>query len=148
MPYFIDGDNLIGHLRRERPETEDRAALVAELCDRLRQTRARVVLFFDGPPPDSRSALGGLSIRFSGTVSADDVIVREIDRAAAAGEIVLVTADRELGRRARDAGAKTCAPGAFWERFGRGRAPSSGAPRSVDVQDWVRFFEDERNRLE
>ena len=50
MPYLLDGNNLIGAVRRTaRPSDGDRAALVAEVAQRLRKTRARATIFFDGP---------------------------------------------------------------------------------------------------
>jgi YacP-like NYN domain len=146
VPYLLDGNNLVGRARgRSKPNEDDRSALVAELCDRLRRTRARVVLFFDGAAPAGAANLGTLSIRSSGRESADDVILREIARSRAPRELVLVTADRELSRRAREAGAQTLAPDEFWARFGNvaGAEPSEGR---VDVAEWLRFFGDERNR--
>jgi rRNA-processing protein FCF1 len=149
MPYFLDGNNLIGHARgTARPSEEDRRALIAEVSDRLRATRAKAVLFFDGSG-ERRSSLGNLSIRESGTERADDVIVREIGRDRESREITVVTADRELARRARDAGASVIGPEDFWSRFGA-RAREAREARSeqaaVDVEEWLRFFEDERNR--
>jgi YacP-like NYN domain-containing protein len=148
VPYFLDGNNLVGLARnRSRPEAEDRSALVAELCDRLRRTRARAVLFFDGEVAGAGTALGDLLIRCSGRETADELILREISRSRVPREIVLVTADRDLARRAGDAGAKTLAPRAFWARFGTGRrAPAEDSER-VDAEEWIRFFEDDRNRL-
>jgi len=148
VPYFLDGNNLIGLARnRSRPEPEDRSALIAELCDRLRRTRSRAVLFFDGEVPGGGTALGGLLIRCSGRETADELILREISRARTPGEIILVTADRDLARRAHDAGAKTLAPRAFWARFGTGRRPAAEDSERIDADEWIRFFEDDRNRL-
>jgi hypothetical protein len=113
----------------------------------LRRTRARAVLFFDGEVPGAGTALGSLLIRCSGRETADELILREISRSRAPGEIVLVTADRDLARRAREAGAKTLAPGAFWARFGTGRRPKGEDSERVDAEEWIRFFEDDRNRL-
>jgi hypothetical protein len=147
VPYFLDGNNLIGRERRgARPDEEDRSGLIAELCDRLRRTRARALLFFDGSASGVPKALGPLSIRFSGGLPADEVILREIARSAAPGEIVLVTADRELGVRARDAGAKTLSPAEFWERFGKRAVAPTPEAAAVDVEEWTRYFQDERNR--
>jgi hypothetical protein len=148
VPYFLDGNNLIGLARgRPRPEPEDRLALVAELCERLRRTRARAVLFFDGESAGAGTALGSLLIRCSGRETADQLILREISRSRAAGEIVLVTADRDLARRAHDAGAKTLAPSAFWARFGTGKRTTGEDSERIDAEEWIRFFEDDRNRL-
>jgi hypothetical protein len=116
-----------------------------DVAPRLRRTRARAALFFDGPAVRATS-LGSLSLRACGG-SADDAIVREVQRAAAPSEIVVVTADRELARRVRDAGGKTLAPEAFWKSFGT--APSTASredPGKVDVEEWARYFADEGNR--
>ncbi len=149
MPYLLDGNNLIGIVRRtSRPSDEDRQALVVELAGRLRRTRARAILFFDGPPGGRGSSMGALTVRPAGAGSADDAILREIEKARAPREMTVVTADRGLARRARDAGAAVCAPDEFFERFGRtagsGDSPESAGP--VDVDDWARYFADESNR--
>jgi hypothetical protein len=148
VPYLLDGNNLVGLVRRtSRPSAEDRSALLAEISARLRQTRARAIVFFDGPAGERPTALGALTVRSGGGGSADDAIVREIERSRAPGEAIVVTADRELARRCRDAGATVCAPAVFFERFGRGpaRVPAE-KPSAVDVDEWMRYFEDERNR--
>jgi predicted RNA-binding protein with PIN domain len=147
MPYFLDGNNLIGHARRTaRPSQEDRAALICEVADRLRRTKASAVLFFDGANQRG-SSLGALTIHASAGTSADDQIVDEIRRARASIEITVVTADRNLARRARDLGAKAIAPAEFWNRVGGGRTNGGGKPDSPsDVEEWMKYFEDDRNR--
>jgi hypothetical protein len=146
VAYFLDGNNLIGTERGGAASEEDQAALVREVSDRLRLTRARVVLFFDGA--GRPLALGALSVRFAGAVSADEAILRDVARSKPPEEATVVTADRALARHARDAGAKTLSPAEFWARFGRESRPASGrTPESpVDVDEWVRWFEDETNR--
>jgi hypothetical protein len=147
MPYFLDGNNLIGIARGvSRPSEEDRGALVAEVADRLRQTHARALLFFDGPG-EKRTSLGNLSVRECGAGGADEAILREIGRSPAPQEIIVVTADRELARRARDSRARALSPGDFWSRFGVSKGPprrESGG--TVDVEEWMRYFADEENR--
>jgi hypothetical protein len=146
LPYLLDGNNLIGLVRRtDRPSDEDRQALVAELAGRLRATRARAVLFFDGPAGERGSSLGSLSVR-PATGSADDAILAEIRKAASPAECIVVTADRGLAGRARDLGAKICAPSEFFARFGSGAGKSEQASERVDVEDWLRWFGDEENR--
>ncbi|HEY6147112.1 MAG TPA: NYN domain-containing protein, partial [Thermoanaerobaculia bacterium] len=123
MPYFLDGNNLIGLARStSRPSEEDRAALLAEVADRLRKTRARIVVFFDGGR-SPQVHLGNLSVRTSATQSADDLILSEIGRVAAPREITVVTADRGLASRARALQARVLSPGEFWERVGKTSAP-------------------------
>ena len=146
MPYLVDGNNVIGAERGGPASDDGRAALVREIADRLRTTRARVVLFFDGSG-DSLS-LGSLSVRYAGTTTADEAIVREVGRSARPQEMIVVTADRELARRTRDAGGRVTSPPEFWKRFGTPAGPSprpAGQPR-VDVDDWLEWFSDDQNR--
>jgi hypothetical protein len=150
MPYLIDGNNLIGRARGvSRPDEGDRSALIAELAERLRRTRARAVLFFDGPG-SRRSSLGSLSIRESGPSGADEAILREIGSSRTARENTVVTADRDLARRAREAGARTISPDEFWAAFGtssgRRKEGASRDEERVDVEDWLKYFQDESNR--
>ncbi len=86
MPYFLDGNNLIGHaLGASRPSDDDRQSLIAEVAARLRQNRATAIVFFDGPGV-KRSFLGSLSIRECGAGGADEAILDEIGRAHAPRE--------------------------------------------------------------
>src|SRR6478752_964310 len=120
MPYFLDGNNLIGLARGvSRPSEEDRRSFLAEVADRLRATTARIVVFFDGPG-ERTSSLGSLTVREAGAGGADDAILREIARARAPREITVVTADRGLARQAGDRGATILSPEEFWNRFGKG----------------------------
>jgi hypothetical protein len=145
VPYLLDGDNLVGAALGRRGEAE-RDALVSEIAGRLRRTKARVVLYFDGP--GRGSSLGNLTVRFSGASSADDAIVREIAASPRAGETTVVTADRELSRRARDAGAKVVTPAEFWGRFGAEAKKGDTRPeeKPVDVEDWLRWFAEKGDR--
>jgi YacP-like NYN domain-containing protein len=147
VPYFLDANNLIGRARGSaRPTEEDVQALIAEVASRLRRSRARAILFFDGPAGGRPGSLGSLSIRYpAGGGSADSQILAEVGRSRAPGEVVVVTADRELGRRSRDAGAKWIAPEEFWSRFGMraaggGSDEKEGEQRRIDVEDWMRYF--------
>jgi hypothetical protein len=106
-----------------------------------------VLVVFDGPSETGRteSTLGPLTVRYSGNRSADDVIVETAARSRAPADHLVVTDDRGLEARARAAGARTLAAGEFLERISRPPAP--GEPAPVDVDDWVAFFSNDRNRL-
>lgn len=146
MPYLLDGNNLIGAVR---PSDADRTAFIGEIAERLRRTRARATIFFDGPAGERPTSLGSLSVRVADGRSADDAIVREVERAAAPGEVIVVTADRGLGGRVRDAGGKVLAPDQFFSRFGQAKGTGpvrKDAAGKVDVDEWMRYFGDERNR--
>jgi YacP-like NYN domain len=145
VPYLLDGDNLVGSALGRRGSSGDRDPLVREISDRLRRTKARVVLFFDGA--GHPLTLGSLSVRFSGGVSADDAIVREVSRSRRPHEAIVVTADRELARRARDAGAVAISPDDFWSRFAvEIRAPTVKDDPRIDAEEWIRWFSDASNR--
>ena len=147
MPYFLDGDNLVGTARGRPPAPEERDALVSEVAERLRRTRARVLRFCDGT--GKSVSLGSRSLRVAGAVSADDAIVREIARSSRPRETTVVTADRDLAHRARDAGAVTLSPTDFWKRFGASETPSGRpADTRVDVDDWMTWFDNERKKRE
>jgi hypothetical protein len=146
LPYYLDGNNLIGLARRAaRPAEGDRHALIQELADRLRATRSSVRLFFDGPGRATTS-LGPLTVRQAGG-SADEAILGEVLAARDPGQITVVTADRELSRRSQEAGARTLTPAQFWARFGTGgTAPSKPDATRVDVDEWIDYFSDPENR--
>lgn len=146
MPYYLDGNNLIGlALGAARPAEGDRQALVRELADRLRVTRSSVRLFFDGRGRATTS-LGRLTVREAGG-SADEAILREVSAARDPGQITVVTADRELCRRSQEAGARTQTPAQFWARFGTGgTAPSKPDATRVDVEEWIDYFSNPENR--
>ena len=147
MPYLLDGNNLVGSVRRAcRPSREDRDALIREIADRLRRTKARAVLFFDGSGGGG-SSLGPLSVRYSGRSSADDAIVGVIAGSRTPQEYVVVTADQGLSRRVRDAGARALRPDDFWKHFGtRSESGSRDEKQAVDVDEWTKYFGDESNR--
>jgi hypothetical protein len=62
--------------------------------------------------------------------------------------MTVVTADRGLASRVRDAGGKICSPADFFARFGMSRQPEEAraAVERVDVEEWMKYFGDERNR--
>jgi predicted RNA-binding protein with PIN domain len=104
------------------------------------------VLFFDGAGARA-SSLGRIAVRAAAGGSADDAILREIERSKAPQEIIVVTSDRELARRARDRGAQALLPEEFWSRVGATpRKERVGADPPVDVEEWLRYFEDPKNR--
>lgn len=147
MPYFLDGNNLIGIARKtSRPGEGDRAALLAEISERLRSTRSSVRVFFDGGGGRGVT-LGNLTVCDSGG-SADDAIIRELTAAKVPAQVTVVTADRGLTRRVRDAGGKVMTPADFWARFGNaeGASPRTPSEGRVNVDEWMDYFSDPNNR--
>jgi predicted RNA-binding protein with PIN domain len=145
VPYFLDGNNLIGIARKtKRPGEDDRSALLSELAARLRSNRSSVRVFFDG---EGRAAAFG-SLTVSGTGgSADESILRELAKIRDPRQVTVVTADRDLARRARDAGAKTMHPSDFWNTLAPiPPAADRQSAGTIDVDEWMDYFSDPENR--
>ncbi|HET8785985.1 MAG TPA: NYN domain-containing protein, partial [Candidatus Limnocylindrales bacterium] len=87
-----------------------------------------VELVFDGPPePGLRGEriAAGVTVRHAGRRSADDVIVDLVGRGSAAGDVLVVTDDRELGAAVREYGGRTA--GTAW-LIGRLERPHLASP--------------------
>ena len=147
MPFLVDGNNLAGRvLGRPAGSEEERGAVRQRIAARVRGGRSTVVLFFDGEPPAGprEGWLGGLTVRYAGSRSADDAIIDAVARSKAPRDCHVVTDDRALAGRARALGARTLSAEDFWGRLAE--TQESGSP-AVDVDDWMSFFSDDRNRI-
>ncbi len=104
MRYLIDGYNvtMADDATRRLDRDSQRLALVRRMSARGRELLGvgPVTIVFDGGALRADEVHGNVHVRFSGDGSADDVIV---DMAIAArGDVVVVTADRELRSRVRE----------------------------------------------
>lgn len=148
MPFLVDGNNLIGRVLGKPSGTEEeRRAVQRTIAARVRSGGSSVILFFDGEPAAGKREgwLGGLTVRFSGSRSADDAIVEAVERSKARRDCHVVTDDRALAERARARGARALSTADFWARMADAETPDGA--RAVDVGDWEAFFSDDRNRL-
>ena len=147
MPYLIDAANLGGVLGGARG-ARDSAGVVAFLREWVRR-RGRVVAVFDGPPDAAvADRYGPLEIEWSGAGrSADAAILRHLARGARGW--IVVTDDRALARRSREAGAAVESASSFAtrvpERRGRaqGGAAADGekpAPSASELAHWRKTF--------
>jgi predicted RNA-binding protein with PIN domain len=142
MPILIDGNNLLHSLPREQAHRGDVRRLVLDAC---RRERMSVTVVFDGPPPTgtpSHELLGAVTIVYSGSATADDVILRHLATGASAREWVVVTDDRGLARRVRQQGAEVRSI-AEWQRPRRARPRRpEWQPKlsSHEVAEWEEFF--------
>ena len=140
MPYIIDGSNLGGVLSG-RTGARDRHTVVERLLPWARGRR-RVVVVFDGPEePGLGTRYGGLQLWYSAGASADSVIVRSIRDEP--GQWHVVTDDRRLGDRCRDAGAVVVSVATLLRKLPEpaGSRAAGDAEPSVDVDDWHAWFE-------
>ena len=142
MPVVIDGNNLLHSLPLGN---RSRADVRRHALDLVRHESVRLVVVFDGPPPLGSPAdehLGRVSVRYSGAVAADDVILGLLPDGKAASQWIVVTNDRRLCELARSkgAGVRTLA-----EWLGRRGAPKKRGVyesklSSHAIADWERYF--------
>jgi predicted RNA-binding protein with PIN domain len=144
MPFFLDGNNLIGQSAEEaRRRPAVRRAFLEQLSRYTRSRGGRFTVYFDGDTPDSSMPPPGVRVRYSAPLSTDDAILQSISGASEPTAIIVVTNDRRLGSRCRDAGAKVIDWSEFSARMNRVPRRSRGATAKeerVDVDDWARYF--------
>ncbi len=141
MPIAVDGNNL---LHRLPPAQRTRAEVRRRVLEIVRNETIQVIVVFDGPPPGGSPAtehLGRATVRYSGAVAADDVIVGLIPGGRDASQWVVVTDDRALGARARamGAGVRTLAE---WRGRRRQGTRTDVQPRlsSREITEWEEYF--------
>jgi hypothetical protein len=147
MPVVIDGNNL---LHSVPGPASSRGDVRRQALDTVRGEGLSITVVFDGPPPQGSPAtehLGRVTVRYSGSASADDVILKLIPDGGAAAQWVVVTDDRGLRESVRQRGASVRSL-ADWRRRRRPPPPRRGArePRlsSREIAEWEAFFS---NRL-
>src|SRR6266576_2438028 len=97
MPWVIDGSNVLGRSGAGLHGDDPKRQLVRLLASFARAKRTRVVCFFDGPEPASFAKnLGGVSVIFSGSAQADDLIVKRVSSGRGWS---VVTSDRGIAAR-------------------------------------------------
>jgi hypothetical protein len=129
---LVDGTNLLHALRRGAP-----AAPPTTLIGRLRgviEMPTRIELVFDGPPDPGLGhtrIASGLTVHYSGRISADALLANLVREAEHPDTILVVTDDidlrHEIGRR----GGRTASARWLVGRLERSRlaAPSVGQPK-------------------
>ena len=143
MPYWLDGNNIIGQpAERARRDHLTRHGFLSFLSACSKSRGGSFLVFFDGDDPDRSLPPAGVRVRYSAPLSTDEAIVQRLAGIRVPSEVIVVTNDRSLARRCRAAGAKTMT----WQEFtGKVRPdPSAGAPdgpeKRIDVRDWARYF--------
>jgi hypothetical protein len=151
MPYWFDGNNLIGQsAAAAQANSRIRRAFLSLLSSYRKSGGGRFLVYFDGDDPDRTVAPPGVAVRYSAPLSADETIIRRLREIQFASEVTVVTNDRELINRCRNAGARTL----DWRQFTSKMKSRSGSTRtagdsqeSVDVDDWIRYFGLDRSSI-
>lgn len=142
MPVIIDGNNLLHSLPSQE---QNRDSVRRRALDSVRDGGMSLTLVFDGPPPvgsPDPEHLGRLTIRYSGSSSADDLILRLLPGSGGASQWVVITDDRALRDRVRDQGAQVRTLREWQSRRPRKPRRISREPKlsSREVADWETFF--------
>jgi len=140
VPWLIDGSNVLGAMRVDRHGEDGKRGLVRLLAAFARARRTRVTCVFDGPEPASFGRhLGNVTVAFSGSRSADELIV---ERAASGRGWNVVTSDRGLAARVKRREVEVVASATFIRDMEEAAA-GEDRPR----EDWDAYFSDPKNRL-
>jgi predicted RNA-binding protein with PIN domain len=142
MPIVIDGNNLLHSLSNH---DRNRDAVRRRALDTVRHEGVKLTVVFDGPPPSGspeHEHLGRVSIRYSGSASADDVIVGLLPSGRRASEWVVVTDDRDLRHRVRERGAQVRSLSEWRSRKSRPQRRQGFEPKlsSREISDWEEYF--------
>ena len=146
MPLLIDGNNLLHSLP---PSERSRADVRHLVLEAVRHERLQVTVVFDGPPPDGSPEvehLGRVTVRYSGSSSADDLILRALPDGSRASEWTVATNDRELGNRVRNRGGRVLSLSEWRSRKPRPPRKLAHEPKlsSHDIDEWEAYFSGER----
>jgi predicted RNA-binding protein with PIN domain len=145
MPYWFDGNNLIGQSTEvSRRDRNTRKAFLSMLSAHQKSGGGRFLIYFDGDDPADSAPPPGVSVRYSAPESADIVILRRLRETQHASEVIVVTNDNELAMRCRHSGANSMPWHQFISKMQSRPAISSPIRNShqeqVDVEDWLRYF--------
>jgi len=143
VPILLDGNNLLHRLPTSQ---RNRSAVRTQVLEITRHESMSVTLVFDGPPPagaPARESLGRVTVVYSGTRTADDLIVGMIPSGSEAKQFSVVTDDRGLATRVKDRGAKVRRLSEWQGRRKQmqpRRAGFESKLSSHDVAEWESFF--------
>lgn len=151
MPYWFDGNNLIGQSAAAvKANDADRKAFLSTLSSLHRSGGGRFLVYFDGDDPNRSAAPPGVAVRHSAPASADDAILARLKEIQRPEEVIVVTNDRGLMMRCRNEGAKAL----NWQEFtskmqsrSTVRPKSSHPEKPVDVDDWIHYFGLDKTKL-
>jgi predicted RNA-binding protein with PIN domain len=152
MPYWLDGNNLIGQSAATSRRDPATRKLFLGLVSQYARTRGgRFLVYFDGDDPGHAMPPRGVRVRYSAPLSTDDAILHDVKGARTAREIIVVTNDQRLASCCRSVGARTL----NWREFTGKMGTAGGTPRNikpgaerVDLKQWADYFGFDPEQLE
>jgi predicted RNA-binding protein with PIN domain len=140
MSWVIDGNNLLGRAGIARDDADAKRQLLQALTAFARANRTKVTCYFDGVEPEHfGKQLGGVTVIFSGSRTADELIVQKVSTGAG---WKVVTSDRALADRIRRRQVEVVEAASFRTRIERNPRPEN----SGGGEDWLTYFSDPKNR--
>ncbi len=152
MPYWFDGNNLIGQSAEAARKDPKRRRAFLELLSAYAIARGgRFLVFFDGDDSDRSMPPRGVRVRYSAPLSTDDALLHFAEGAKAPSEIIVVTNDLALASRCRNVGTKVMDWGKFTAKMEA--SPRVGAKQElkeekIDLQEWSKYFGVDPENLE
>jgi predicted RNA-binding protein with PIN domain len=144
MPYWFDGNNLIGQsAAAAKSDSRTRRAFLSDLMSYHRAGGGKYLVYFDGDDPDRSAAPPGVAIRYSAPLSTDEAILQRLREISNPSEIIVVTNDRELMTRCRHRGTAALTWGEFITKMKSRRiskAKANDHQEKIDVDEWMRYF--------
>lgn len=144
MPYWFDGNNLIGQsAAAARQDRRTRRAFLYLLSTLSRERGGSFTVYFDGDDPGGSLPPKGVRVRYSAPFSTDDAILQQAMGTRNPSEIIVVTNDQGLAARCRNAGVKTMDWRQFTTRMNSPVGPASkSSPKDekVNLDEWSRYF--------
>jgi predicted RNA-binding protein with PIN domain len=144
MPYWFDGNNLIGlSVSQARTDRQTRRGFLSTLSGYARTRGGRFTVFFDGDDPDRSMPPPGVQVHYSAPLSTDETIIRRLEAARMPAEVIVVTGDRSFQAACKTMGAKVLDWDGFLSRMKssfRERDHIPGREENVDMEEWLRYF--------
>jgi predicted RNA-binding protein with PIN domain len=143
MPYWFDGNNLIGQSAAAKNDSQTRRAFLSSLLAYRRSGSAKFLVYFDGEDPTGSPSPPGMVIRYSAPLSTDRAIVQRLGEIRNPSEVIVVTNDNGLKKRCRAEGANVLTWGEFVSKMKSKRISDTrriALQEPVDVDEWIRYF--------
>jgi predicted RNA-binding protein with PIN domain len=152
MPYWFDGNNLIGQsAATAQADSRTSRAFLSSLSRYRRPGGRKFLVYFDGDDSNRFSTPPGIAVRYSAPLSADEAITRRLREIRHPSEVIVVSNDRELINRCREAGAKTM----NWRQFiakmqsrSTSSQPDGELKEPVDVEEWAKYFGLDKSKMQ
>ena len=144
MPYWFDGNNLIGQsAAASRQDRLTRKSFLGLLSRYAASGRSPFLVFFDGDDSDRSLPPRGVRVRYSAPLSSDDAILRAVEGLKSPADVIVVTNDRGLATRCRGAGTRAMDWSQFTEKMterSRRASGTSSQETRIDVKEWSEYF--------